>query len=141
MSLTPDRWDFNDALRRADQRLVEAGITLEDLSPTEASHVGRARKQAEVMAPALMRLQRALLLGTSPEELDRVRGGARILLEGIKTTLGMVGLRAGEEVSVDLSERMKGFLEQWQERREIAPSSPEVLDADPGEPSRRSITS
>lgn len=122
----PGGWDFTAALERANRRLLEAGVPPDELEPADQGYVGRARKQAEVMAPALMRLQRALLLGTSPEELDRVRGGARLLLEGIKQSLGMVGLRAGEEVSLDLSERMQGFLTRWQERRELQRG--EVID-------------
>jgi hypothetical protein len=132
----PGDWNFKAALELADQRMRDAGIAPEAIEPAEPSYVGRARRQAEVMAPVLMRLQRALLLGTSPEELDRVRGGARILLEGIKATLGIVGLRAGEEVSVDMSERMQSFLDRWQERR-MGPAAPSVIDQDPGEPARR----
>ena len=135
----PGDWDFCKALDTARQRIAEAaGVPVAEVEAAEGSYVARARKHAELASPALMRLQLALTLGTSPEELDRVRGGARLLLEACKQTLAVVGLRAGEEVSVDLSERMQGFLERWQS----APALPEhaepvVLDVDPGEPARR----
>jgi hypothetical protein len=132
-------WDFAVAYREARQRVATgAGMTVSELDQAERDiegHVGRARRRAEIMAPALMRLQMALLLGTSPEELDRVRGGARLMLEGIKTSLAMVGLRAGEEVALDLSDRMQGFLTKWQERRELG--EPVVIEQDANEPLRR----
>lgn len=140
----PEAWNFATAYRLATSRVAMAsGLTPDEYEQRERGDNGirRAREQFEIAAPAMVRLQLALTLGTSPEELDRVRGGARLMLESIKQSLAIVGLRAGEEVSVDISERMKGFLEQWQERRAIAASSPEVLDVDVNEPARRRITS
>lgn len=135
----PEAWNFATAYRLATSRVAgAAGLTAEEYEQRERgdSGVRRAREQFEIAAPAMARLQLALTLGTSPEELDRVRGGARLMLESIKQSLAIVGLRAGEEVSVDLSERMQGFLDRWQERKGLV-GQPEVIEADPGEPARR----
>lgn len=136
----PQVWNFASAYRLASQRVaVASGVSVEahEQQEREAGGVKRAREQFEIAAPALVRLQLALTLGTSPEELDRVRGGARLMLESIKQSLAVVGLRAGEDVSVDISDRMQAFLGRWQERRALAQSAPEVLEADVNEPARR----
>lgn len=124
------RWDFSVALQEARRRVASAaGVSVREVEVAEGGYVDRARKGYEIMAPALVRLQMALTLGTSPEELDQVRGGARLMLESIKQSLAVVGLRAGEEVSVDISERMQGFLTRWQERRELSGAGQEPADS------------
>lgn len=122
----PGGWDFEKAVDRAQRRIAEAaGVTVAEVAQMEGDYVTRARKQAEIMAPALMKQQMALLLGTDPEELDRVRGGARLLLEGSKQVLAIVGLRAGEEISMDVSERMQAFLTRWNDRRALPVAAPD----------------
>jgi hypothetical protein len=134
----PGDWDFIAALRIARERIAAAaGKTVDDVEAAEGDHVARARSYIGMAAPALARLQMALTLGTSPEELDRVRGGARIMLESIKQAHAIVGLRAGEEVSVDLSDRMRGFLERWQANALPEAPEPQVLEHDPQEAERR----
>lgn len=134
----PVVWDFAKAYRQAQQRIADAaGVPLEAVMQADGDHVARARKGAEMAAPALLRLQLGLTLGTSPEELDRVRGGARLMLESIKQLHAVVGLRAGEEVDIGLSERMQGFLTKWQERRGELPEATRVIEADVGEAGRR----
>lgn len=118
----PGDWDFNAALDRAEERIATlTGTPLDQVRAyvEPAGGASRARKTFDVAAPAYARLYLALTLGTPPEELDRVRGGARLLLEGAKQALAIVGLRAGEELTVDMSDRMRGFMERWQSTREL----------------------
>ena len=98
-------------------------MPLDQVQAAEGDHITRARTYLAMAAPAFSRLQVALTLGTSPEELDKLRGGARLMLESIKQAHAVVGLRAGEDVSLDLSDRMQTFLTRWQERRALQPEA------------------
>ncbi len=82
-----------------------------------AEPVPRARRLAELAAPALLRLRLALELGTSPEELSEDRSGCALMLEGSHRDLARVGLGSADFGDTGgLSERMTRFLAVWFER-------------------------
>lgn len=133
-------WDPIKAYARAVEHLAVSGISADELiaATKDDQPVGKARRYADLAAPAMMRLQLAVVLGTSPEDLDRWRGGFRIMLDGIKTSLAIVGLRAGEEISVEPSDKLLRAMERWRTAGELPEGeAPIVLDHDPGEAARR----
>ena len=68
----PAGWDFIGALQRARERVAEAaGVSVEEVERAEGSHVSRARSYLEMAAPAMVRMQLALTIGTDPEESAR----------------------------------------------------------------------
>ena len=139
-SAVPGDWDFLAALKIARARIAaSAGKDVSEVETFEGEHITRTRNYLTMAAPALAQLQMALTLGTDPEELDRIRGGARLILESIKQAHAVVGLRAGEEVSMDLSERMQTFLTRWQDRQALVSgdAEPVVIEAEAQEPVRR----
>lgn len=75
--------------------------------------VGRARRMAEVAAPADMRRSLALGLGAGIDDLERDKAGARLQLEAAHRRLSIVGLRSGEIVETDVSDRMQDFLSRF----------------------------
>src|SRR5262245_41834440 len=88
-------WNYARALELAEQRIAETnGETVEEVRKVTGTPVSAARTYAEKVALVGMRLQVALTFGTSPEDLDRNRGGVRLLLESVKQLHGIVGLRA-----------------------------------------------
>ena len=75
--------------------------------------VGRARRAAELAAPGNMRVALALALGTTPAEIEKDKAGYRMIAEDAHRLLAMVGLRAGEAVEVEMSDRMQDFLTRF----------------------------
>lgn len=129
-----ERWDFTKALKLARERAAKAaGAALVNEEPEP---VQRARRTLEHAAPALVNLTLALTLGTDPEELDRRRGGVRVMADLAVRQLAAVGIKTGETVEHDLSERFTDAMARF-----FGPVSdpPRVLETDPGEPSRRSV--
>lgn len=127
-------WSFPVAYRRAQVVMNKATRGLDEPEDVGGGgFVGHARRAADRAAPALIRLVQALTLGTSPEELDRVRGGVRVMAELAIRQLAISGLKAGETMELDMSERFSKFMTGWfQEPRE-----PVVLEHDPQEEARR----
>src|SRR3989442_1087366 len=107
-------WDFAKALARARQRIAAAA----DLDPSQYADqtqapVDRARKRAETAAPALVDFCQALTLGTDPAELDRLRGGLRIAAELALRQLAAVGIKTGETMEHDVSDKFRNFIAGW----------------------------
>ena len=128
------RWSLATHHRKA-RRVIEheAGLTMAEHEEGVTEPVERARRRVEVSAPALVKLAQALTLGTSPEELDRMRGGVRIMADLAVRQLAAVGIRSGESIEVDTSERMQQFLSSWFEgdhRKviDVTPSREELIE-------------
>src|SRR5262245_111600 len=103
-------WDFVKALALARKRISAAGKVDVTYTGTANNPVERARRTAEAAAPALIDLTQALALSTDPEELDRNRGGLRIMAELAVRQLSIVGLQAGEIIEHEPSERFLSFV-------------------------------
>lgn len=136
----PAGWDFVAAHDLARKRMAKAaGISVAELERQikgETDGVGRARRRFELAAPAMANLMSALILGTDPKELDEVRGGARLMLEGCRASLAVVGLRAGESQELDVSDRLSTLARSWPELFGGAPKG-EVIDVTPEAETRR----
>ena len=123
--------DLAQAWRKAKARILEASGVSADVASRTAEPVARARKLAELAAPADMRLSLALTLGASPAELEQDKSGARLMLEGAHKRLGIVGLRSGDSLEEGMSDRMAGFLRAWFNAAAPAPLRPPagIIDA------------
>ena len=118
---------------RAKQKIAEASGLNPDAASKIAEPVARARRLAELAAPADMRLSLALTLGASAADLEDDKAGARLMLEGAHKRLGIVGLRSGDSIDEGMSERMAGFLAAWfaGTTSRPGPSPAGVIDAPP----------
>ena len=142
--------DLAEAWQRAKRRILEASGVSADQAARVAEPVGRARRLAELAAPADMRLSLALTLGVSTADLEQDKSGARLMLETAHKRLGIVGLRSGDPLDEGASERFTAFLRAWFDAtstpgaQPIAPgpplSQPVALPQDPAEPARRAST-
>ncbi len=122
-------WDFVKALALARKRIGAAGkVDVPTYTDSAKNPVERARRTAEAAAPALIDLTQALTLGTDPEELDRNRGGLRIMSELALRQLSIVGLKTGELVEHEPSERFTNFLMGWFGQDEARPSDAQRPD-------------
>jgi hypothetical protein len=108
---SPRRWDFAVAFDRAQARIRQAAGG--KLEVEESDPVQLAMARARHAAPALVNLVQALTLGTDPEELDARRGGVRIMAELATRQLAIVGLKSGEVVEHDLSERFQDAMQRF----------------------------
>ena len=107
-------WDFARAWTRAQARITAAaGVDAVTESNVEVEPVARARRLAEISAPADMRLTLALTHGTSLEELDAGRHAVRVMADMAFRRLAVVGLKSGESVEHDVSDRLKDALGLW----------------------------
>jgi hypothetical protein len=79
----------------------------------EQNPVSQARRLAELSAPADMRLSVALSHGMTLAKLEDNRAGARLASDLAFKRLSIVGLRSGEPVEVEVSDRMRDFLERF----------------------------
>ncbi len=123
--------DLAKCWTRAKQRIKDASGINPDVASTIIEPVARARRLAELAAPADMRASLALTLGASAEELEQDKAGARLILEGAHKRLGIVGLRSGDSIEEGMSERMAGFLRAWFEPAVSAPHPPaQVIEAE-----------
>ena len=116
------------------------------ISPDEARQVaepvGRARRLAELAAPADMRLSLALGLGATAADLEADKAGARLMLEAAHKRLGIVGLRTGEGLEEGMSDRMARFLAVWMEPAAARPAllAPPAAPAPPGIETRPNLS-
>ena len=99
-------WDYTRALTKARARISKA-------NKDGAEPVPEARTRAERAAPALIDFLQAVTLGSTPTELDQVRGGLRIMADLALRQAAMVGLKSVEGVEHDVSDRMRDFLATW----------------------------
>lgn len=127
------RLDLAEAWRKACAVILEAsGVDITAESKKVRDPVSRARRLAEIAAPADMRLSIMLGLGCTPEELERDKSGAKLMLEAATKRLAVVGIRLGESGAssrAEPSERLKEFFERF-----TASSARAERDARPGGP-------
>lgn len=112
--------DLTVCWANAKRRMLAASGINPDQATAEREPVARARRLAELAAPADMRLSLALGLGATAADLEADKAGARLMLEAAHKRLGIVGLRTGEGLEEGMSERMTRFLAVWMD---AAPSS------------------
>ena len=112
---TPTLEDFwSPAWQRAlEAARTTSGADVEAEIARVKDPVGRARRAAELAAPGNMRVALALALGTTPAEIEKDKAGYRMIAEDAHRLLAMVGLRAGEAVEVEMSDRMQDFLTRF----------------------------
>lgn len=107
-------WDYAAAWRRAQARIAAAsGLDVVAESAADVEPVQRARRAADIAAPANMRLILALTHGTSLADLAKERHGVRIMADLAFRQLAVVGLKSGESVEHDVSDRLKSALGLW----------------------------
>ena len=128
--------DLTVCWAKAKRRMLEASGISPDQAKTEREPVARARRLAELAAPADMRLSLALGLGATAADLEADKAGARLMLEAAHKRLGIVGLRTGEGLEEGMSDRMTRFLAVWMEAAPSsatpAPRAPALGPARPG---------
>jgi hypothetical protein len=79
--------------------------------------VERARGLAEFMAPSDMILLAGVTHGLAPAEVEAYGKPLRLMTDLAQRRLSMVGLKSGEAVEHDMSDRLRGFLELWHQDR------------------------
>ncbi len=78
-----------------------------------ADPVENARELARQYAPADMRLGIALTHGTDLDQLEWLRASSRLVADYASRRLAVVGLKAGESLSLEPSDKFVDFLERW----------------------------
>lgn len=80
--------------------------------------VEQARQLAEIAAVADMRLSLALAHGTDPATLELYKGAFNLIAgNGLAIRrLAIAGLKSGEAISLEPSQRFQEFLERWNAR-------------------------
>lgn len=110
-------WDWGAAFETACDRLKDAtGTDVWAAIEAIESPVEKARVMAELFSPADMVLSLGLGLGTSREELEKHPRAVRLITELAHRRLSIVGLKSGETVQADMSDRMQEFLTRFFER-------------------------
>lgn len=79
----------------------------------EQKPIDRARLVAEFLAPADMLMLAAISLGTDTEELEANKVAFRLKAEIALRRLAVVGLKSGDSGPLDISDRMRTFLERF----------------------------
>jgi len=117
------------AWKKAQARLQAVDPDLPaDLIEAVADRTGpveRARGLAELMAPADMILLAGVSHGLAPDEVEAYGKPLRMMTDLAQRRLSMVGLKSGEAVEHDMSDRLRSFLELWHADR------PAPLDVTP----------
>jgi hypothetical protein len=93
--------------------------------PDRTGPVERARGLAELMAPSDMILLAGVTHGLAPDEVEANGKPLRMMTDLAQRRLSMVGLKSGEAVEHDMSDRLRSFLELWHADR------PAPLDVTP----------
>ncbi len=107
-------WEFLKAWERAKGVVQDAtGEDPDRAMAKEQDPVAQARRLAELAAPADMRLSVAISHGMPLSQLDANRAGARLASDHVFRRLSMVGLKSGEPLEVEVSDRMRDFLERF----------------------------
>lgn len=110
----PARIDLAKAWTKAKARIKDAsGLDVDKESRKLTEPVARARRLAEVASPMDMRLSIMLGLGCTPDELERDKSGARLMLEAAHKRMSIVGLRSGEVQEHELSDRFQEFFARF----------------------------
>jgi hypothetical protein len=106
-SPAPSSWSFSRAWGKAQRHLAKYG-------PEAASTVTSARELAERLALADMQLCAALRHGTSLRELEEYRSAARLAADLAHRSLAIAGLKSGEGLSLEPSDKLVALLERLQ---------------------------
>jgi hypothetical protein len=112
----PASWYDRAAWEKVVAFAATQGIRLDPPAGRKVSPVERARRMAELAAPLDMMQSLALGHGTDPEVLERDRAAHRLRAELCHKRLSIVGLKSGEIVENDLSDRFQSFLTSWLRR-------------------------
>jgi hypothetical protein len=114
------RWSLAAAWKRAERvRQATNPVTLTEPDvrgqavQLSSDPVTRAKELAAQFAVADMRLSLALSHGTDLDTLEALKAGSRFIAELAHKRLSILGLKSGEAVSLEPSERMAEFLERW----------------------------
>ena len=75
--------------------------------------VERARGLAELLAPSDMILLAGVTHGLAPGDVEAYGKPLRMMTDLAQRRLSMVGLKSGEAVEHDMSDRLRSFLELW----------------------------
>ena len=115
----PAHWDLTGSLARAQAALTAAGGPPDLLRAVQAikDPVAKARKIAELFAATDMLMSVALSQGTAPADLEAHRAGYRLMADMLQRRLSIVGLKSGEVLEADVSERMQDFLARFFDRK------------------------
>ena len=106
--------NLDTAWQRAKRRIQGAAELDVDAELREVPEpVARARRLAELAAPMDMRLTLALGLGCSVAELEHERHGVRVMGDLAFRRLAIVGLKSGESIEHDVSDRLKDALSRF----------------------------
>jgi hypothetical protein len=131
------RWNLAAAWKRAERvRQATHPVTLTEPDvrgqavQLSSDPVTRAKEIAAQFAVADMRLSLALSHGTDLETLEALRAGSRFVAELAHKRLSILGLKSGEAVSLEPSERMAEFLERWHAAGGPAAEAREAPDPD-----------
>jgi hypothetical protein len=100
-------WSFTRAWRNVERKLATLG-------PAHDSTVTSARELAERLALADMKLCAALRHGTSLRELEEYRSAARLASDLAHRSLAIAGLKSGEGLSLEPSDKLVALLERLQ---------------------------
>ena len=111
------------AVRCKQALLTAAGVELPSAEPG-SDPVGSARRHAEAVAPFDMQVLDAIRFGLSLKTLEQYHRSLRLVSDLALRNLAMVGLKTGETVEMDLSDRMREFLTRWNEPAEPGPVLP-----------------
>ena len=109
------------AWKKAQARLQAVDPDLPaDLVAAVADRTGpveRARGLAELLAPSNMILLAGVSHGMAPDEVEAYGKPLRMMTDLAQRRLSMVGLKSGEAVEHDMSDRLRSFLELWHQDR------------------------
>ena len=105
------------AWKKAQARLQAVDPDLPaDLIEAVADRTGpveRARGLAELLAPVDMILLAGVTHGLAPDEVEAYGKPLRLMTDLAQRRLSTVGLKSGEAVEHDMSDRLRSFLELW----------------------------
>ena len=85
----------------------------------------QARASAQALANFDIQLLAAIRYGLPLKTLEKCHRSLRLVSDLSLRNLAIVGLKTGETVEMDLSDRMREFLTRWQEDR--SPAAPDAL--------------
>jgi hypothetical protein len=105
------------ALQRARERTGQALPAVVD----DADALTTARSSAASLANFDIQLLAAIRFGLPLQTLEKCHRSLRLVSDLSLRNLAIVGLKTGETVEMDLSERMRDFLTAWHDGQAPAP--------------------
>lgn len=125
----PPEWYDLAAWRRVVELARAQGIDLELELKRERDTVSRARRIAELLAPLDMIQSASISHGTSPGDVEVLNRAYRLKAELAHRRLSIVGLKSGEVLEADVSDRLRDALTRFFDparRRPRPDGSPDV---------------